>query len=82
MPYIGTVVWLNDEDGIVCGQGCITGFSTLHNRQVPSSHASVVVTSLVAGKQVAPPCPSPFDGDVVQLGEFHIWPLSRVCALN
>ena len=73
------MVALTDESGVICAQGCVTGFTSVHNRPVPPGHLSVVVTSKVDGKQVSPPCPGPFDGSIVEVGEFHAWRLSKIC---
>ena len=54
---------LQDSDGIVCAEGCITGFSSVHSRPIPPGDVSVLLTSVVEGKSVPPPNPSPFDSN-------------------
>ncbi|XP_046863995.1 uncharacterized serine-rich protein C215.13-like [Xenia sp. Carnegie-2017] len=74
----GTVVALANENGVVCGFGCVSGMSKVHNRPVNPGYLSVFFTSVVPGKTVAPPFPGPFDEDVVRPGESYIWPVDRM----
>ena len=67
---------LLDPDGVVCAEGCITGFNSIHSRPVPPGQISVVLTSVVEGKSVSPPYPTPFDGDKIDVGGFYAWPLA------
>ena len=69
---------LMDNDGIVCAEGCVTGFNSVHCRPLPPGHLSVVVSSLVEKIHVRPPCPSAFDGNTVEVGGFYAWPFSRL----
>ena len=52
----------------------------MHHRPVPADHLSVAVAHVVEGMHVTPPCPSSFDGAVVEAGEFYSWPLLRMRA--
>ncbi|XP_046860692.1 mucin-21-like [Xenia sp. Carnegie-2017] len=74
----GTVVALANENGVVCGFGCVSGMSKVHNRPVTPGYLAVFFTSVVPGKTVAPPFPGPFDEDVVRPGESYIWPVDRM----
>ena len=76
--HLGTVVALANENGVVCGFGCVSGMSKVHNRPVNPGYLSVFFTSVVPGKTVAPPFPGPFDEDVVRPGESYIWPVDRM----
>lgn len=71
---------LMDNDSVVCGEGCVTGFNNVHGRPLPPGHLSVVVSSLVEGIYVPPPCPSAFDENTVEVGGFYAWPFSRLLA--
>lgn len=67
---------LLDPDGVVCAEGCITGFDSVHSRPIPPGQLSVLLTSVAEGKSV--PTPSPFDNNKVEVGGFYAWPLSRL----
>ena len=74
----GTLVQLTNDKGVVCAEGCLTGFSSVHNQPVPASFRSVVVTTVTEGISVAPPCPTSFDNNVVEEGGFYAWPVSQI----
>ena len=79
LPSIGTVVTLLDPDGVVCAEGCVTGFGSLHGRAMPPEHYSVLLVSVQEGRRILPPCPSSFDDSTeVEVGGFYAWPLSRL----
>ena len=69
---------LLDPDGVVCAEGCITGFNSVHSRPIPPGQISVLLASVVEGRIIPPPFPSPYDEDKVEVGGFYAWPLSRI----
>ena len=50
----------------------------VHNRPLLPGYLSVLVTSTDSQMQVAPPCPSSFDDNLVEEGGFYAWPISRI----
>ena len=69
---------LLDPDGIVCAEGCIKGFTSVHSCPIPAGQILVLLASVIEGKSVHVPCPSLFDAHKVEVGRFYAWPLSRL----
>ena len=63
-----------DLNGVVCAEGCITGFDSVHSRPKPPGQLSVLLTSVAEGKSVPPPTPSPFDNNKVEVGPCQVLP--------